>query len=262
MALNFGPFLWVHSHHMQKFGRCLIPSLDNTTDNTVYETAMSYNVTAGVGPFNGTLVRPFLDFLGSLAPDYPYTTVPYSYYAMAGSLVTNPTFGTVAEPVHCRGDGCYSYLLSGGVEMAIPGVPHGYTEYPLVRIADATAIQMEFTELKNSPGFDKDDCSVYGAPATPIGIELCLAQRPNLGGLQAGRPSPRSLSVVFLTSVNRDILVHKWDNGAGMSWKPTSAEYHIRSQAFQSSSIHPCVSIEPLHHGSRGHDRSGAAPAP
>ncbi|KAK6839285.1 hypothetical protein PG987_005151 [Apiospora arundinis] len=158
----------------------------NTTDNTVYETAMSYNVTAGVGPFNGTLVRPFLDFLGSLAPDYPYTTVPYSYYAMAGSLVTNPTFGTVAEPVHCRGDGCYSYLLSGGVEMAIPGVPHGYTEYPLVRIADATAIQMEFTELKNSPGFDKDDCSVYGAPATPIGIELCLAQRPNLGGLQAG----------------------------------------------------------------------------
>ncbi|KAK8024444.1 hypothetical protein PG993_012510 [Apiospora rasikravindrae] len=153
--------------------------------DTVYETALSYNVTAGVGPFNGSLVPPFLGFLESLAPDYPYTTVPYNYYAMAGSLVAYSTFGVVAEPVYCKGDGCFSYLLTGGLEMAMPDVPQGYPECPLVKIASSPAVQMEFTHRKEYEGFNKRDCSVYGAPGTPIGIELCLAQGPKWGGLQA-----------------------------------------------------------------------------
>ncbi|KAK8071283.1 hypothetical protein PG997_011486 [Apiospora hydei] len=153
--------------------------------DTVYETALSYNVTAGVGPFNGSLVRPFLGFLDSLAPDYPYTTVPYNYYAMAGGLVAYPTFGVVAEPIYCNGAGCFSYLLTGGLEMAIPAVPQGYPEYPLVRIANAPAVQMEFTHRKEYEDFNKRDCSVFGAPGTPIGIQLCLAQGPKWGGLQA-----------------------------------------------------------------------------
>ncbi|KAK8090496.1 hypothetical protein PG994_000001 [Apiospora phragmitis] len=44
---------------------------------------------------------------------------------------------------------------------------------------------MEFTEIKNHGGFEQPDCNVYGAPATPIGIKLCLAQGPKIGGLQA-----------------------------------------------------------------------------
>ncbi|KAK8102430.1 hypothetical protein PG984_015576 [Apiospora sp. TS-2023a] len=162
---------------------------DTTTDgisiNTVYETALIYNITAGVGAFNGSLVHPFLAFLRSLAPDYPYTTLPYNYYAMAGSLVVYPIFGVVVAPVYCKGSGCFSYLLNGGLEMGIPGVPQGYSEYPLVKIENAPAVQIEFTTLKVFKEFDKRDCSVYGAPSTIIGIELCLAQGPEWGGLQA-----------------------------------------------------------------------------
>ncbi|KAK7946989.1 uncharacterized protein PG986_011310 [Apiospora aurea] len=158
---------------------------DGISINTTYDTALNYNITAGVGPFNGSLVHPFLTFLESLAPGYPYTTMPYRYYVMAGSLVTYLTFGVVAEPVYCRGDGCFSYLLSGGLEMAIPSVPPGYPEYPLVRIANVPAVQMEFSHLRGDGRFDRKDCSIYGAPATPIGIELCLTQGPEAGGLRA-----------------------------------------------------------------------------
>lgn len=161
-------------------------SPDRTSESTVYETAVSYNATAGVGTFNSSLVEPFFDFLGSLAPDYPYTTLPYSYYSMAGSLVTYPVFGAPVDPVYCEDDDCFSYLLSGGLEMVIPPVPQGYADYPLVRVPNVPTIQMEFTTIKNQRGFERQDCSVYGAPATPIGIELCLAQGTNIGGLQAG----------------------------------------------------------------------------
>ncbi|KAK7917442.1 hypothetical protein PG985_011050 [Apiospora marii] len=159
---------------------------DGTSYNTIYETALTYNVTAGVGPFNGSLVHPFLDFLESLAPDYPYTTLPYNYYAMAGSLITYPMLGLVAEPIYCEGQGCFSYLLSSGLEMAVPGVPRGFSDYPLVRIVDVLAIQIEFNEVTTHEVFESKDCNVYGAPGTSIGIELCLAQGPKFGGLQAG----------------------------------------------------------------------------
>ncbi|KAK8099580.1 uncharacterized protein PG998_012821 [Apiospora kogelbergensis] len=157
----------------------------NTSNVTIYETALNYNVTAGVGSFNGSYVHPFLDYLKSLAPDYPYTTLPYSYYTLAGSLVTYATLASVADLIYCRGDGCFSYLLSAGLELTLPRVPQGYSDYPLVRVVEIPTVQVEFALLGPHEQNTNHDCTVYGAAETSIGIELCLAQGPPLGGLQA-----------------------------------------------------------------------------
>ncbi|KAI0872377.1 hypothetical protein GGS24DRAFT_18477 [Hypoxylon argillaceum] len=150
----------------------------DTSTLTVYDTATTYNVTAGVGPFNGSYVLPFIDYLNT---DFP--TYPYNYFAPLYSLVNNPQWATLVDPLYCSGESCFSYLLSGGLLMTTPWMPLGYTNYPLVKIDNAPSIQMEFQQTPLV--FDSSDCSVFGGPGVQIGIQLCLADKSE-GTLLAG----------------------------------------------------------------------------
>ncbi len=142
---------------------------------TVYDTLMTYNVTAGVGPFNASYVQPYFDELRGLAPQYPYQVLPYSSFAMVNSLVADPTYSTVSTPVACAGDGCSSYLLSGGLVMTTPWVPMGYGDHPMVKVDDVPSIQLDFDRAAAAAAsFADADCSVYGSPDTTIGVRLCL----------------------------------------------------------------------------------------
>lgn len=76
---------------------------DNTSFVTIYDTALTFNATADVGSFSGSLVQPFLKSLQEMAPQYPYTILPYSYYGIAYTLFLDPLLGTISEPVHCPG---------------------------------------------------------------------------------------------------------------------------------------------------------------
>lgn len=161
---------------------------------TVYDTAHSYNVTAGVGTFNGSYVQPFKDFLHTLSPTYEYETLPYSYFAGAYTLVINPLVSVVAQTRGCADNLCASYILSGGLEMVIPWVPQGYDDHSMVMVKNVTSIQTDFTG-PTADRFNDSDCDVFGESRVMIGIRLCLAQTSSdPGTIRAGmsRPAPAS----------------------------------------------------------------------
>lgn len=156
-----------------------------TSTVTVYDTGTIYNVTAGVGPFNGSYVQPFIESLASLQPDYSYQLLPYTYFASVYNPVISPLLSNIVAPVQCSGSNCFSYLLSGGLEMVTPWNPLGYANYPLVKIDSVPTIQVEFDDLIDDD-FADADCDVFGASNTPIGIRLCIAGDDDLARLRAG----------------------------------------------------------------------------
>lgn len=179
---------------------------------TVYDTVYSYNVTAGVGPFNASLVQPFLSFLRSTAGDYPYEILPYTYFAAVYTLVLNPLITTVSQPVSCRiGDERESYLLSGGLEEVTPWVPQDHNEYPLVKIDRAAALQLDFTATAND-SFQSADCEIFGETGFAIGIRLCVVEvesiDPYPGTLRAGiTPFPHFIYSNLMTNYIEGLFV-------------------------------------------------------
>ena len=159
----------------------------NTSSATIYDTALAYNVSAGVGRFNASLVEPFMEFMQSLAPEYPYQVLPFTYFASVYVLVLNPLFSTITSPIQCQGQGCVSYLLSGGLSMAGPWVPPGSVDHSLVRIRDVPSVQLEFSGPVDS-NFQDADCDVFGKGGFAIGIKVCVVRHPSpLGSLRAGK---------------------------------------------------------------------------
>ncbi|KAH6660903.1 hypothetical protein BKA67DRAFT_617481 [Truncatella angustata] len=158
-----------------------------TSQVTVYDTSEIYNVTAGVGSFNGTNVQQFIDLLQDNQPDYPYQVFPYNYYAPVYNLVTNPTFSSLADPVKCSGSSCFSYLLSGGLEMVTPWVSLRDPTFPLARIYDVPSIQLEFSQMPRDFSFASKDCSIFGTNTSTIAARLCVRDdADNFGVLNAG----------------------------------------------------------------------------
>lgn len=156
----------------------------NTSSVIVYDTAHTYPVTAGVGPFNGSLVQPFRSFLHTLRPGYAYETIPYNYLASAYTLVVNPLIATVANPRTCVAKPCISYLLSGGLTTVIPWVPREQAEYSLVRVKHAPSIQADFAgPIMDNLAFTDSDCDLFGQDDVSIGIRLCLRMNPSAPGV-------------------------------------------------------------------------------
>lgn len=141
-----------------------------------------------MGPFNGSLVQPFREFLQTLRPGYPYETLPYTYFAAAYTLVINPQVATVAHPVSCPGGTCTSYVLSGGLEMVAPWVPQAHEDHSLVKVQSVPSVQVDFSgPLEEPPRFNESDCDIFGQSGVAIGIRLCLDQQPSGNGwIRAG----------------------------------------------------------------------------
>ncbi|KUJ06535.1 uncharacterized protein LY89DRAFT_603023 [Mollisia scopiformis] len=153
---------------------------------TVYDIAFTYKVTAGVSPFNASLIRPFITSAQSLSPNYQLMVVPYTVFAAVYTLVLNPLLCTPSQSVKCTGTNCMSYLLSGGLEMVAPWVPEGYSDYPMVKIEDVPSIQLDF-EWPVSDIFDDADCDVFGEDGYTIGIRLCIVEDTTaVGSFRAG----------------------------------------------------------------------------
>ncbi|KAK0649223.1 hypothetical protein B0T16DRAFT_326601 [Cercophora newfieldiana] len=157
----------------------------------VFDTAHSYEVTAGFGPFNASYIDPFFDRLASLAPGYPFSTLPYSFYGPVHDLITNPFYTTTVEPTQCQAledDGssqCAAYLLSGGVAQLAPWVPTGYADHPQILVKNVPAIHAEFSALPAGNTFDATACQLFGSNTSKIAIKFCLAQ-PEPTKLDAG----------------------------------------------------------------------------
>jgi len=148
----------------------------------VFDTTHSYAVTAGVGPFNASLVAPFFEDLRDLAPGYQFNTLPYSYYGLVNDLITNPFYTTTAEPVQCQAakedgaDDCAAYLMSGGVMMTTPWIPTGFPDHPQILVENVPAVHVEFSPLPTEKSFDDASCRLFGSNTTRIGVKFCLSQ--------------------------------------------------------------------------------------
>ncbi|KAK8008211.1 hypothetical protein PG991_010762 [Apiospora marii] len=169
----------------------------NTEIATIYDTALTYDVTAGVGPFNSSLVQPYLDKINSLDPNYQYGVLPYNDFTVAYNLVTNPTYATSSHPIQCENTlytDCFSYLLSGGIVMTTPWPPRSDLDYPLIRLENVPSIQIEFQKPHDNE-FADTECDLFRGPGGQT-VAFCVARvQVGIGTWKAG---------LFLCSNNTD----------------------------------------------------------
>lgn len=153
---------------------------------TAYDPVTEYNVTAGVGQFDGSYISRSIERFKNITPEYPYQIVPFSAVSSIYSLIGNSIYTTNAPPLDC--DGCDSYLLTGGVIMTTPWIPAGFDAYPLVEIETLPAIQVQFRRaIDEKDRFQDADCDVFGRKGYLIGIKMCVAESKVLAGsLAAG----------------------------------------------------------------------------
>jgi hypothetical protein len=156
---------------------------------TVFDTAESYNVTAGVGPFNASYIPGFLETLNSTAPEYPFSILPYTYYGMINNLISNPIISSAADTTACLDDeeDCASYLLSGGVWQTAPWMPSTHPDYPLVKLDNVPTIQVDFRGKHGPRAFRDEDCQLVGSPLALIGAEFCVREMGSNGALYGGK---------------------------------------------------------------------------
>jgi len=159
----------------------------------VNKTASEYDATSGVGIFRGSYVSEFLQELQSASPSHNATIIPYSAMIRASQLVTHPAHSMTIKPVDCDDPRlCDSYLLPGGLASSTPWPPTDHTDYPSITLHDAPAVQLDFKRvLDYEQRFsDAEDCSVFGADDSNVGIQFCLAESTQKSdSLLAGRSS-------------------------------------------------------------------------
>jgi hypothetical protein len=171
----------------------------DTDLTTAYITTGTYNVTAGVGVFNGSYVRPFINKFQELNPGYQYTVVPYSLLAIVRNLVVNPMHSIVTQPIQCNTAVCDAYLLTGGLVMTTPWPPTTQAQSPMVIVDPAPATQIEFQRgIPRVDRFEEGDCDIFGGEGVLIAMRLCVAKsRHHSGQLISG-----SSAVILLIRVS------------------------------------------------------------
>ncbi|KAF2267579.1 hypothetical protein CC78DRAFT_591957 [Lojkania enalia] len=139
-----------------------------------YDSGFTYDVTAGVGQFNASLLGPFFSMLKNIVPEYSHQIVPSTILSTTYSLIGNSMHVTNTQSVDC--DDCDSYLLNGGVVSTTPWFPEGYNEYPLANIEDVPTTQVQFRRwMSEEDGFTDENCSTYGAEGFLIGMKVCVS---------------------------------------------------------------------------------------
>lgn len=68
----------------------------------VYDSVNSYNVTAGVGQFNGSYIPEYLKQFQDTNDGYTLSVLPYSTTLTASNLVVNPMHSTAIDPSTLR----------------------------------------------------------------------------------------------------------------------------------------------------------------
>ncbi|KAH6883593.1 hypothetical protein B0T10DRAFT_518691 [Thelonectria olida] len=141
----------------------------NTSVITSYYPIDVFDVLAGTGPFNGSLVGPFLrDF---------NTTIPYFALASSYSFIYNPQFSVSLKPSSCAGAmiPCDSYILPGGTYLMWPQLNSTVPDGSVISIESAPAMRIDFAEGLSSQDnfFSSADCAVFGKDR--VGLQFCLS---------------------------------------------------------------------------------------
>jgi hypothetical protein len=140
-----------------------------TSEVIDYRPGFTFDVTAGIGAFDGSLVPPWIALSnGTITP------VMIEYET---ELLADAGYTINVEPVTCAAadPSCSSYLLPGGLSYITPWPPSSYEEYPVIEIFDAPALQVEIRDHISEP-FSLTDCSFFGDIEYLIAVEVCVAQ--------------------------------------------------------------------------------------
>ncbi|KAI2475342.1 hypothetical protein Ptr902_13265 [Pyrenophora tritici-repentis] len=154
----------------------------NTSTTTSYYPTNSFEVLAGTGSFNRSLVLPLIR---TVKDAIPYLAITASY-----SFINDPQFSVSLEPSSCVGHitPCDSYCFPGGIYLMWPQLNNSSLPVDsVVSIKNAPAMRMDFAEGLSSDDnfFLEADCIVYGGNNTVV--KFCLA-KSNVyqGSLKAG----------------------------------------------------------------------------
>lgn len=168
----------------------------------MYEPVMSYNVTAGVGQFNGSFIPEYLQRFQDNNAGYEYAILPYSTVITASNLIVNPMHSTAIDPVSCEVERkCHGYLMSGGLAMTTPWPPEDYKSHPVITIKNTPSTQIDFVRGIHNDSFDDlQDCSTFGGEGFLIGIKFCLARSVSAPGSLFAGESKNIVSWSYLNS--------------------------------------------------------------
>ncbi|RDW84017.1 uncharacterized protein DSM5745_04343 [Aspergillus mulundensis] len=111
------------------------PAAD-TPVGIAYDPVFSYQVTAGLGRYNGSYVQS----LQGRKEIAPYTVVPYSLQAIVYNLVTISMHSAAGTPP-----------------------PTNYSSAPVIQIDDAPSVHFDFAPGLRGRSFAAEDCTVFGA---------------------------------------------------------------------------------------------------
>ena len=158
----------------------------NTSVTTVYKAEFTYPALAGVGPFDGTLVAPFLDFLKSGTGGLTAIPIPYSMTALTHNLIVNPQHSISSPHKSCNADlACDSYTLPGGLATAnhnfgdsdnmLP--PTNRTDLPAITLGSVPATRIDFHRgiLPNDTTLTLSNCDFFYQQPYLIALYFCLA---------------------------------------------------------------------------------------
>ena len=175
----------------------LTSALVNTSLSTVYRSHFTYSTMAGIGPFDGSLLSPYMKYLSDSNPDVVdgdtvqvnRSVVPYTTLALTHDLITNPQHSISAPHTGCNDENCTSYILPGGLESARPKPPTNYTDYPIMLLESVPATQIDFLNGADpAEVFTQDDCDLFWQNPWAIAIRFCLApSQAKDGAFVAGR---------------------------------------------------------------------------
>lgn len=176
----------------------------------VYDSVKSYNVTSGVGQFNGSYIPEYLQQFQDTNSGYNFAVLPYSTVVTAANLVVNPMHATAIAPTTCKeGMVCSSYLLSGGLMMTTPWPPKDFPSSPVISVKDVPCTQIDYVRGIHDDTFDDaKDCTTFGGQGFLIGIKFCLARsQAAVGSLFAGRLRGAVFQVG--AELSRDLRLHR-----------------------------------------------------
>ncbi|KAL5343520.1 hypothetical protein BJX70DRAFT_394076 [Aspergillus crustosus] len=139
----------------------------------VYEHVLDYNVTAGVGQFNGSYVHEYIGNLQNREAGYPYTVVPYWMQAIVNNLVTSPMHSVASIPVPVAARTYQHESLA----------PTDHPSAPVIQITNASSTQLDFrNDINQEDPFSGEDCNVYGADTSWVGIRFCVSTSTTANG--------------------------------------------------------------------------------
>lgn len=140
----------------------------NTSVTNSCQTLRTFDVLAGTGPFNGSLVKPFLSTYN--------TTVPYFAIASSYSFISNPQFSVSLQPPSCAGGmvPCESHVLPGGTYLMWPQINDSVPVGLVVHIDNAPAMRLDFAQGLNTSDdyFSPASCAIYGDGI--VALMFCL----------------------------------------------------------------------------------------